>query len=439
MYNNKSLRRALLTSTLAIVMCVSMLVGTTFAWFTDSTGAGVNTIQSGTLDVALEVSYDGGETWADAQGLSLEFVNDDGDEALLWAPGCTYSLPLLRVVNKGNLALKYKVLITGIQGSAKLNDVIDWTIQLDGQSYSMDDTHVLENKDDAHSFTISGHMDEDADDTYQNLTIEGISITIYATQYSAATEGSDDTEDAPLPQLVTSQEELNTLLSTHVDDELIIGLPSNTTLTLDNGIVNNNDVTFLGDGTQTIDVVAKAVTAESGELNYQRGSSFTFKNLTVQAGEGDFDGIVCDYTSYVNCTIKGKLTLYASASFTNCTFENDMDGQYSLWTWGATEVTVKDCVFNTSGKAILLYGSTETKLTVTGCTFNDSNDGAEGKAAIEVANDYNKAKTLIATDNTVKGFAINAKGTNTGTKLYGDKNSMTDAGLLIVQISGTQE
>ena len=50
------------------------------------------------------------------------------DEKVLWEPGCTYELPKLRVVNKGNLALKYTIEITGINGDAKLNEVIDWTI-----------------------------------------------------------------------------------------------------------------------------------------------------------------------------------------------------------------------------------------------------------------------------------------------------------------------
>ena len=53
MNSHKQTKRALLTSVMALVMCVVMLVGTTFAWFTDTATANVNKIQAGNLDVAL--------------------------------------------------------------------------------------------------------------------------------------------------------------------------------------------------------------------------------------------------------------------------------------------------------------------------------------------------------------------------------------------------
>ncbi|MDY4186624.1 MAG: TasA family protein, partial [Candidatus Borkfalkiaceae bacterium] len=129
MTSSKFTKRALISSTLAIFICVSMLIGTTFAWFTDTASTAVNKIQSGTLDVALEMSNDG-TTWESAEGKTLTFKTQDNRAAdqILWEPGCTYELPKLRVVNKGNLALKYKIQITGINGDAKLNEVIDWTI-----------------------------------------------------------------------------------------------------------------------------------------------------------------------------------------------------------------------------------------------------------------------------------------------------------------------
>ena len=52
--NKKSTKRALLTSVLSLVLCLSMLIGTTFAWFTDSVTSSNNIIKSGRLDVALE-------------------------------------------------------------------------------------------------------------------------------------------------------------------------------------------------------------------------------------------------------------------------------------------------------------------------------------------------------------------------------------------------
>ena len=67
--------------------------------------------------------------------------------------------------------------------------------------------------------------------------------------------------------------------------------------------------------------------------------------------EGNFDGIVCDELTYYNCTITGKLALYGKATFINCTFENDMANQYSIWTWGGTEVQFEGCTCNTKGQA----------------------------------------------------------------------------------------
>lgn len=226
------------------------------------------------------------------------------------------------------------------------------------------------------------------------------------------------------------------------DSNVSIKLPTKSTVTLDNGVANEGDkvrdITFVGDGTQTVDVVAKATNAEGGMLSYQRGSKFTFKNMTVQAGEGNFDGIVCDELVYENCVIRGKLTLFGKATFINCTFENDMANQYSVWTWGGTDVLFDGCTFNTNGKAILLYGQATaakpTNLTVNNCTFNDRNNGSAGKAAIEIGNDYNATYTLTINNITVNGFA---NGKNTNSKVWANKNSM-DAEHLTVTIDGTK-
>ena len=55
---NFSSKKALFLSVISMVICVSMLIGSTFAWFTDSATANVNTIQAGNLDVEL-VKADG--------------------------------------------------------------------------------------------------------------------------------------------------------------------------------------------------------------------------------------------------------------------------------------------------------------------------------------------------------------------------------------------
>lgn len=245
---------------------------------------------------------------------------------------------------------------------------------------------------------------------------------------------------------VADQEGMNTAISgegTSIDKPITVELPSNTTFTLDNGIANEGDksrnITFVGDGTQTFDVITKAISAEGGMLNYQRGSSFTFKNMSIKAGEGNFDGVVCDELVFENCTITGKLTLFGKATFVNCVFENTMANQYSIWTWGGTDVKFDKCTFNTNGKAILLYGqATEanpTNLIVTNCTLNDRKNGAAGKAAIEIGNDYNATYNLTISGCVINGFA---EGMNTGSKTWANKNSM-DAAHLSVTIDDVKK
>ena len=676
MTNRVSTKRALVLSLLSMLLCVSMLIGSTYAWFTDTATTAVNKIQAGTLDVALEMSTDNGATWTKAEGKTLNFMTADNREEILWEPGCTYALPLLRVVNKGNLSLKYEIVITGIDGDAELNKAIEWTIPAEK-------TGNLAAGATSDAIAISGHMKETAGNEYQGKSIDGIAITVYATQYSYEKDSNNekyDTEasflyededgnvligtadelvyfaktlnvdgvnyagktvkltadidlggkkwnalvvknvsygftfdgndktvsnfvvagernvgffgtstgctiknltvkgatvtginhvaaiagdalcatiegckvyDSTITTLVKSNDDgdkagaiagylsaestasvtncvvenctvrgyrdiggligyanaaavvtgntvtkvtlindrtnnyknyttdakydaneivgeynNNTLDASNTHSEVTISkvvpaasqtelndaitsgevkevkLESGETFTLDNDLANagtkSRDITFIGDGTTTVDVVTNAINAEGGMLNYQRGSTFTFENLTIQGGEGNFDGIVCDELVYKNCTIKGKLTLFGKATFINCVFENDMADQYSIWTWGGTDVTFEGCTFNTNGKAILLYGqATEAKptnLVVKNCTFNDRKNGAAGKAAIEIGNDYNATYTLTVENTTVNGFA---DGKNTGSKLWANKNSM-DAAHLTVTIDGTK-
>ena len=101
MNNKRATKRALLTSIMALVMCVVMLVGTTFAWFTDTASTGVNKIQSGNLDVKLMYSTDM-QRWTEATEQTKLF-----DDNALWEPGYT-QVVYLKVVNAGNLALKYE-------------------------------------------------------------------------------------------------------------------------------------------------------------------------------------------------------------------------------------------------------------------------------------------------------------------------------------------
>jgi len=96
-------RRALLASGLSLILCVTTLLGSTFAWFTDAVEVKNNIIQSGNLDVALEYKNDWADEWKIVDETSKIF-----DESALWEPGHT-EVAFLRVSNAGSLALKYNL------------------------------------------------------------------------------------------------------------------------------------------------------------------------------------------------------------------------------------------------------------------------------------------------------------------------------------------
>ena len=213
MTNRKSTKRALLGSVMAMVLCLAMLVGATFAWFTDTASTGVNKIQAGNLDVALEMKDAAGQ-WVSAEGKTLNFVKAAAGEQVLWEPGCTYTLPELRVVNNGNLALKYKVVITGINGSAKLNEAIEWTI---GDVAMGAEQHLAAGEGNA--FTIKGHMKESAGNEYMNESIDGIAITVVATQDTVESDSFDKDYDAGAEYPVVAVANVNTNGDTVLKDK----------------------------------------------------------------------------------------------------------------------------------------------------------------------------------------------------------------------------
>ena len=104
MTNNKSTKRALLTSGLAMFVCVAMLIGSTFAWFTDSVTSGRNQIVAGNLDVEL---YHGDSLTEKVDGATNLFTNADGT-AIRWEPG-VIAYENFKVENVGSLALKYQL------------------------------------------------------------------------------------------------------------------------------------------------------------------------------------------------------------------------------------------------------------------------------------------------------------------------------------------
>lgn len=186
-------------------------------------------------------------------------------------------------------------------------------------------------------------------------------------------------------------------------------------------------VTFIGTGNPEDVEVAVTKVGESGEnCDYGLdGSNATFEGITITTNSSTYIGYARCNGTYKNCIINGTYTLYGKSIFDNCKFNVSGD-VYNIWTWGADEIEFTGCTFNSDGKALLLYrenGGT-VNLTVTDCTFNDSGELDSKKAAIEIGDSPFVDKptyNVTVSDTKVNGYE---EGENTGSTLWGNKNSM---------------
>ena len=222
MASNKSTKRALVSSALAILMCVAMLIGTTFAWFTDTASTGVNKIVSGNLKVDII----GANSDSHIEKLNFTKAATTDAEAgaeILWEPGCRYLTEGFRIANNGNLALKWKAEINKdnitdgkVEGSTiakdgkSLLDVIDFYVVTSTDENA--DAVAIENftgnlAKGAKSgvYYIKGVMKTTAGNDYQDLTLDGITITVYATQDTVENDSFNNQydKDAEYPAIVS--------------------------------------------------------------------------------------------------------------------------------------------------------------------------------------------------------------------------------------------
>ena len=189
----KSKKSALLLSFTSLLLCFAMLAGSTFAWFTDTATTGVNKIVSGTLDVEL---------WDDTEDKKLSEeplkwikAQDHENEEVLWEPGCRYNLEGFRIKNNGKLALKYKIQITGIVGDNELKDAIDFTYKIGNDTLNLNEEGHLKAGAISEVISINGEMKKSAGNEYQNKSIDGITITVYATQDTVENDSFNNTYD----------------------------------------------------------------------------------------------------------------------------------------------------------------------------------------------------------------------------------------------------
>ena len=323
--NQKATKRALLTSVMALVMCVVMLVGTTFAWFTDTASTGVNKIVAGNLKV--DIVNEAGT--ASIKNSGLEFVSADNvtkGEAILWEPGCRYLTEGFRIKNDGNLALKWKAeinkdnIVDGkVEGSTiakdgkSLLDVIDFyvvTKAADGTETAVaikDFIGNLAKGEKSGVYYIKGVMQTTAGNDYQDLTLDGITITVYATQLTAEFDSFDNQydKDAKYTEVIAAGKKFEgkATLSTGITatDPNAIAVKA---------IGTDADVTILdgtfdgGSGGNNICVAAA------------NGAKVTIKGGTFTVG-GDANGI----GNSVIYSQGGDITIEGGFFYTDCSYE----------------------------------------------------------------------------------------------------------------------
>ena len=309
MNTKKATKRALLTSVMALVMCVVMLVGTTFAWFTDTASTGVNKIQAGNLDVELEYK----------NNTTKDFTKADKDTAVfnnsaLWEPGHVEYV-VLKVSNAGNLALKYKLGIniasetgsTNVYGDAfKLSEYIHFKV-LDGDKSNLgrdalvaesgvdtvlNEGYTAENhllKDDSKVVTLVvwmpttvGNEANHAKDAAAPVINLGINVAATQDTVEEDSFGKDYDEKATYPTLTTG-----TTLSEVFGGSFDFGFtnPSNDAVVLDGqGLVT---VTDYVDGWFAGDVTIKGVTFLNGVCFTAKSDgttgTITFEDCTFYA------------------------------------------------------------------------------------------------------------------------------------------------------------
>ena len=270
-----------------------------------------------------------------------------------------------------------------------------------------------------------------------------VKVKVFNNTVDTVTVGATDTSKYQPNAVVSNAIDAANVYDNTVTNANVATKAANATdnVTLNSAIADGADTVFLGSGEyvipdsaqgKTLTIVGNGDTvvasqddgAAEGDCDYSfKGSTVTFENVTITTSTTYFPGYAYMKGIYNNCTINGVWTLYDNSEFNNCTF-NVTGDVYNVWTWGAAVATFNNCTFNSDGKAILVYGGGNTKLTVNGCTFNDNGGLTSQKAAIEVGSGYGSSFELIINDTVVNGYEINDEGINTGTTLWGNKNSM---------------
>ena len=401
--NQKATKRALLTSVMALVMCVVMLVGTTFAWFTDTASTGVNKIVAGNLDVDI---VDGNGDSLD--GKTLNFVNKENQSNILWEPGVTFHTEGFRIRNGGNLALKWKMVVNkdsastgvveGSNGKAGMNllDVIDFSVvsskNENAPAVKIDEFvgHTAAKTIDSVTYYIKGTMKTTAGNDYQNLTLDGITITVYATQDTVENDSFNNQYDKDATYLtypagVTTDSFPQTANYINDQGQTKSDKPATVAFVDENGATQYAaDLnTAITNGASVVYCKKDAKLVGSLTRGNNRTGELT-SDLTIYANGADFQNTEIS----INATSLSTESVGKTKNFTL-----RVNDAKNIRIWGATpndgvtqDIILENCTFEgkginsnddvASGGIFYLTGSTGTvNLTMNNCKVSGSNQG----------------------------------------------------------------
>ena len=307
MKKSNATKRALFSSVVALLLCFTMLMGATFAWFTDNVSSTGNRIQSGDLKVDL-IMYNGTE-YESIAGNSGDIFSEAGDG--FWEPGKT-QVVYLGVQNKGNLALKYNILLDikdgGLIGSleyaiidgakaGELDSISNWEdlkTRADAQTGDVtagqivaaqggvldevaNDPSLTGDNGETDFFALAVHMKESATNEYEDKNIV-IDIKVIATQKDAEEDsfGKDYDVDADLNFFpVSTVAELTEAIANGQQ-----GITLDADLGIDAPINITSDITINGNGY----LIKRADTYTGAIFNVSGGVDVTFINLVLDGG-----------------------------------------------------------------------------------------------------------------------------------------------------------
>lgn len=295
-------KRSLLTSCTALLLCFVMLLGTTYAWFTDTVTSSGNKIQSGSLKLDLLVLKEGStDDW-----YSIKEESDPLFTYEQWEPGYT-DVTILKVENLGNLSLKWVAKFASETPLSDLAKVIDVYVLPGATEYPSDRATLegwnkvgtLDNFINSISTTTYGYLDayasatlgialkmqEDAGNEYMDLTLGAFDIRIVATQADAESDSFgndyDDGAQYPDPNGFSAS-------ATVADSDLTYGA-LNSPITI--GDANGINATLpagvkLADGASSVKLTVKSADTDS---NIALGEGESALSLDVH-----IDGIAAD-------------------------------------------------------------------------------------------------------------------------------------------------